>query len=137
MISYVRKQRAFFLDIVTKACFSMHMYTDGPSRIDTDSSNVARKEGTALAVTCSSDCKPGCAFEWTAPGGGTLESGDTLMIDSLNRVDHHGTITCEAKNKYGSLTQTINVTVYCKDMLFDICILYTARCMCMPCCKFT
>ena len=106
----------------------MNIPTDGPFRVDTDSSNVAKKEGTTLTLTCSSDCKPGCDFEWTVPDGRTLGSGDTLTIDSLNRVDHHGTIICEAHNKYGALTQAIDVTVYCKDVFLDISILNTHYC---------
>ena len=112
----------------------------GPSVVDTDPDSVSVKEGEGLTMSCSSDCKPGCTFKWTGPGGGVLGSSDTLTIDSVSRVDHQGTLTCEARNKYGVFSQDIDVTVYCKCifavMCLDICILYTACPLCACVCVY-
>ena len=104
----------------------------GPSVVDADPDNVAVKEGQELVLFCSSDCKPGCTFEWTGPGGGEFGSGNRLTIDSVGRGEHQGTLICEARNKYGVSTQGVNVTVYCKCVFAGmfcffvyICILYT------------
>ena len=113
----------------------------GPSVVDTDPDIVTVKEGEALTLSCSFDCKPGCTFKWTGPSG-VLGPGDTLTIDSVSRVDHQGTLTCEAENKYGVLSQGIDVIVYCKCIFtgmwltFAYCILpvpcvYLCMCMCV------
>ena len=110
----------------------------GPSAVGTDPDNVTVKEGEALTLSCSSDCKPVCTIEWRGPGGGVLGSGDTLTIESVSRVDHQGTLTCKAENKYGNSTQGIGVTVHCKcifaAMCLDICILSTVSPLCACVC---
>ena len=80
------------------------------------SANVTVVEGSTVVLVCTAEGNPTPHVAWIAPNGTVLQNRTTDTNLTLPNVSRHssGTYQCNATNKLGSDSATVNLDVWCK-----------------------
>ncbi|XP_071384169.1 sialoadhesin-like [Centroberyx affinis] len=68
-------------------------------------------EGSSVNLTCSSDANPAATYTWYKENEASLKASEQILAITDLRPEHSGNYYCEAHNKRGRHTSTLQLTV--------------------------
>ncbi|XP_071384165.1 B-cell receptor CD22-like [Centroberyx affinis] len=68
-------------------------------------------EGSSVNLTCSSDANPAATYTWYKENEASLKASEQTFTMSDLRPEHSGNYSCEAHNRRGRHTSTLQLTV--------------------------
>ena len=93
------------------------LFTDAPYELEFNSSDTITAVAGAdrITVTCNTDCKPSCRYQWKKIGGSVVTNSRTLDLHPVQKVDR-GSYVCVASNKHTTegLSKQFTLIVNCK-----------------------
>ncbi|KAK6173117.1 hypothetical protein SNE40_016636 [Patella caerulea] len=81
-----------------------------PEKINIEPEGVSAPVNENVTVSCSSDCKPECKYEWTKQDGTMISANSILNMVNIGRTDD-GTYKCNASNDYGTSSENFILNV--------------------------
>ena len=81
---------------------------------------ISAVEGSTVVLPCTAEGSPTPHVAWIAPNGTVLQNQTSNTTLTLLNVSRHssGTYQCNATNKVGSDSGTVNLDVWCKCFSF-------------------
>ncbi|XP_078145944.1 B-cell receptor CD22-like isoform X1 [Centroberyx gerrardi] len=68
-------------------------------------------EGSSVNLTCSSDANPAATYAWYKENEASLKASEQIFTITDIRPEHSGNYYCEARNRRGRHTSTLQLTV--------------------------
>ncbi|XP_050414978.2 hemicentin-1 [Patella vulgata] len=81
-----------------------------PEKINIKPEGVSAPVNENVSVSCTSDCKPECKYEWKKQDGDVISTGNILNMVNIERTND-GTYTCTASNDYGTSSENFILNV--------------------------